>query len=119
MPALPLDRFANWSGDPHELIAYFKEPYLREALYLASPGFESRFEAGERATGRKRRKFLNALTRYFARMCTRPTPLGLQAGVTSGRITDVTALRMGDLRERHTSLDVDYLAASVSAMTAE
>src|SRR5262249_23212888 len=53
------------------------------------------------------------LVRYFTRLCTRSTPLGLFAGCSVGRISEETRLAVADRgqAQRHTRLGIDYLCA--------
>lgn len=95
------------------LCAIVLRPYVREAIFVASPSLHAgidtwmttpRSEAG-RLTER-------SLVRYVSRMASRPTPFGLFAGNTAGTIGETTQLRLADRKtyRRYTRLDGDYLA---------
>ncbi len=57
---------------------------------------------------------------YFMRTASRPTPLGLFAGCTLGRVGVETALELAPLTDyqRHTRPDIDYLRAVVRGLEA-
>ena len=74
-------------------------PEIGRALLVASPALQSGIQHWKSDPDSK--KGLQAertLVRYFTRMCTRPTPFGLFAGCTLGRIskssTDIGSLNL-------------------------
>ncbi len=100
-PLLPVDAFRDWPLDVElgadstetdwqrsieqlgERAATLTEwPDVRTALWLASPGL----------LGRKNEGTDTVLARYLSRMCGRPTPFGLFAGTTIGRVGDETRM---------------------------
>jgi hypothetical protein len=96
------------------LRAVFMRPEVREALFLASPGLEQRFDPWLRESeSTDDPKTERALVRYFARMAARATPFGLFAGCSVGTVGDETRLVLADRSgaSRHTRLDMDYLVA--------
>ncbi len=96
------------------LQALVQRPDVREALFLGSPDLEGSLDVwlrdpdSERGTGIER-----ALVRYLVRMASRPTPFGLFAGVSSGRIGQRTTLTVDgrDRYRRHTRVDTSCLVA--------
>jgi thiopeptide-type bacteriocin biosynthesis protein len=95
------------------LRAWVARPEVREALFVASPSLEESLPAWlSDPEGEKGQKTERALVRYFARMTTRPTPFGLFAGCSIGKLSTATRLRVGALDgyRKHTRLDGDYLA---------
>src|SRR5262249_26975717 len=142
-PLLPFDELLAWSDgleapsagdDPVRLEAacaadrarlllrlraVFHRPEVREALFLASPSLEERFDPWLREpNGPDDPKMERALVRYFARMAGRATPFGLCAGGSVGMVGDGTRLVLGDRAaySRHTRLDMDYLVALTDAL---
>ena len=134
-PLLPFDSFVSWGqlsarADPgpisfeervegdrtaarDRLRQVFDQPELQEALFLASPGlFDSYPCWREQPLSERGQKVERALVRYFARLCTRPTPFGLFAGLTTGRIGVHNRLELGprSAYQRHSRLDADYLS---------
>jgi thiopeptide-type bacteriocin biosynthesis protein len=94
-----------------------ERPELAEALFVASPSLcEEGLPAWRRdPDGKKGRRAEGALVRYLLRLAARPTPFGLFAGCSLGRIDGAAATRLelaprGAYR-RHTRLDMDYLFA--------
>lgn len=97
-------------------------PDVREALFVASPGLEETIERWVlRPDDERGQRTERALSRYFARITTRPTPFGLFAGGSVGTIGGTTELVIeGAARYRRwTSLDVHYLSALIEALTAD
>lgn len=92
---------------------------VREAIYLASPTLDASLDEWLHARDvTTTHKVERGIVRYLLRMATRPTPFGLFAGNTVGRIGDSTHLRLFARREyrRHTRLDAEYLANLLSAL---
>jgi hypothetical protein len=87
-------------------------PEVREAILLASPSLDEqlagRLDHPDHPTSRDTEL---ALYRYLARMCTRPTPFGLFAGLSLGELRAETNIRLQgrDRYARYTRLDNDYL----------
>lgn len=135
-PQLPLEEFlalseslslpqALWDGGDLEsvvatdrklvrarLIKLLERTDIQEALWLASPEFfESLALWKKEPESTKGQKLERALYRYVARMTSRPTPFGLFAGCTVGRIGASTRLQLGPRTEywRHSRLDMEYL----------
>lgn len=108
--ALLLDR-AFIKEHLHE---WFAQPYLREALYLASPELEAQLEPWMacRLDSVKAERVEGSLMRYFARMASRPTPFGLFAGWALGSWGPNSRLEAGHSGQvrRHTRLEMGYLS---------
>ncbi len=89
-----------------------ERPEVREALWLASPEFCESLsiwkKEPESANGQKLER---ALYRYVARMTSRPTPFGLFAGCSLGKIASETRLEIGPRAGywRRSRLDMEYL----------
>jgi class I lanthipeptide synthase len=94
-------------------------PEVREALFVASPDLDQSFEVWRRGPdGDRARRVERALARYFLRMAGRPTPFGLFAGCSTGRIGAETRLRLAarETYRRRTRLDSGYLLALADAL---
>ncbi|HLJ26939.1 MAG TPA: lantibiotic dehydratase [Candidatus Angelobacter sp.] len=89
-----------------------ERPEVKEALWLASPEFCESLsiwkKEPESANGQKLER---ALYRYVARMTSRPTPFGLFAGCSLGKIASETRLEIGPRAGywRRSRLDMEYL----------
>src|SRR5262245_33105060 len=132
-PLLPFDELRAWGdgleaasagGDPARLeTAYatdraclrrrlrtaFLRPEVREALFVASPDLEGRFDLWLRGPDSEAgQKIERALVRYFARMAGRATPFGLFAGCSVGTVGGETRLAFTERARyrRHTRLDM-------------
>src|SRR5581483_6382808 len=141
-PLLPFDELVGWGqgaeaparpDDPEVLArdrarlrerlrAIVERPEVREAIFVASPGLAGAVDAWmadpESTRGAKCER---ALVRYVSRMAGRATPFGLFAGVSTGTISDETALVL-DARGRYrraTRLDAGYLVDVVGGLVAE
>jgi thiopeptide-type bacteriocin biosynthesis protein len=84
-------------------------PEVQEALLMASPELVDRVELVERNEANGRVEL--AVARYLLRMCGRPTPFGLFAGVTLGEVGQVTTIDLAPRADyaRHARLDNDYV----------
>src|SRR5206468_640673 len=104
------------------LHAAMARPEVREALFVASPDLDERFELWTRDPESERgRGIEQALVRYFLRMAGRATPFGLCAGCSVGTIGEATRLALAGRSQwqRHTRLDMDYLAALTDRLAAD
>ena len=125
-PALPRCRYDRWTEQGLSaqtidqelenlrlaLKAQLEDPGVREAIYLASPSLFERLRYWHKDPGsEKGQKAEDAVTRYFTRMTHRPTPFGLFAAVSLGKIGDQTALKADPPAEdrRHSRLDMHFL----------
>lgn len=97
-----------------ELVA---RPEVREALFVASPDLvDSLPRWMKEPDGEKGQRTELSLVRYLHRMCHRPTPFGLFAGHSMGRMGERTCLRVTGRKgyKRATRLDMDYLSGLVA-----
>ena len=141
-PLLPFDELLAWSdgleaastgADPARweadrarlrvrLQTVFKRPEVREALFVASPDLEERFDLWLREPDSEQgQKIERALVRYFARMAGRATPFGLFAGCSVGTLGTQTVLALAERASyrRHTRLDMDYMVLLTDALARE
>jgi len=145
-PALPWDVAADWSdglaavqafarGDDLEgalardvavlrerLIALVRQPEIRAALCVASPNLDARLEpwlAGDESEAA--RSVEPAVVRYLMRMAGRPTPFGLFAGASVGKITSRCDLGVAPRAEHEaqTRLNFDCLFALAERLSAD
>ena len=122
-PIWPLDELDRAARDGG-LGAWVEErmalPGVREAIYLASPSFLDQWDERARRTDDERTRLGLAALRYLQRMASRPTPFGLFAACTLGRIAERTHLELAPVEEtrRHTRLDHDYLDRLAAAFHA-
>ena len=124
-PLLSFNEFLTWGGPStnssseesctqlrKRLEALTADPITREAIFIACPDLIGWIESWKSNPETKRgRNTERALVRYFTRMTGRPTPFGLFAGISVGRIGKETSLDTDGPAEyrRHTRLDFDYL----------
>lgn len=113
--ALALDR-ESLRGRLRSLLA---RPEVREALFLASPDLYNALGAWEAGSGsQKGARVERGLVKYVSRMSGRPTPFGLFAGSSLGRLGDRTRFVVEERasHRRHSRLDFDYLFALADAI---
>ncbi len=94
------------------LLEVEERPEVKESLWLASPEFYEALTTWKNKPGcTKGQRLERALYRYVARMASRPTPFGLFAGCSLGKIAAQTRLQIGPRHEywRHSRLDMEYL----------
>lgn len=126
-PLLPLNVLEQFDGLAHaqlnqRLKIIFSDPYLQEAIYIASPELYQEFEKwqeGKLADGKEVNKLLLSLFRYVLRMSSRCTPYGLFAGCALGEVAENTGISLGDPVEhkKHCRLDMNYVAELSSAIS--
>jgi thiopeptide-type bacteriocin biosynthesis protein len=88
-------------------------PEIREALWLASPDLFSTLPIWEKQPeSDKGQKLEHSLYRYIARMSSRPTPFGLFAACSVGKIGAERCLEVGPRSQywRRSRLDMEYLS---------
>lgn len=142
-PLLAMDLFQQWSegfaemgrGDcvssdefveqrrvlADRLVQVCKQPVVGEALQLSSSDLAAAFSKWTSSPrDRLEPRLERSLVRYFTRMTTRPTPLGMLAGWTVGTVGNLTELRLDPLStyKRKTSLDPEFIS-DVAARLAE
>jgi thiopeptide-type bacteriocin biosynthesis protein len=108
-PALPVSSLTGLraefaSGKPIHDCALLKDDYVREALFLASRNLYCRSLEGDAADDGR---LGLSLARYVYRMAGRPTPFGLFAGVTTGKIGTNLSLRVGSLEQARRVCRID------------
>lgn len=120
-PRLPLDVLYRFNervnGQPElfeaELVRFFSQPEMLEAIYVASPELHDSFTGlieGRVKTGVH--KLLKTLYKYLVRMTSRSTPYGLFAGCSLGEIGRETHIEFDEIRpyQEHARLDMNYVA---------
>ncbi len=120
-PRLPLDvlyAFNERAGNrpelfERELIRFFSQSSMLEALYVASPELYNSFTGlieGKVRTGVD--KLLKTLYKYLVRMTSRSTPYGLFAGCAAGELGQETCIAFDETEpfRKHVRLDMNYVA---------
>lgn len=130
-PLYPIEQFFNWTKlvDEHpednkewlkkSLQEFYRQPIVKEALYIASPDLHEQLllwldDKIEKAD--KREKTELSLAKYMIRMCTRCTPYGLFASCSLGEINDNTSIELNNRSSiiRHGRIDMDYAGQALS-----
>ena len=124
-PLFSLDEYLNLCKNriikPSEILQLYKNPILKEAIYLTSPELYKEFkkwEIGE-LSANKTNRLANSLLKYYSRITSRCTPFGLFAGCSAGKFKDITNINLVALKDhqRHTRLDMDYLVNLTNALS--
>ncbi|WP_188133777.1 lantibiotic dehydratase [Chitinophaga sp. CF418] len=119
-PLLPVDFLTRFLQLPYAALAdeikqTFTDPYLAEAIYIASPELSNelrKWQQGQLTGEKDVNKLVLSLLRYLLRMSTRCTPYGLFAGCATGAFDISTAVHL-DERQKHRKycrLDMNYVA---------
>ncbi|RYU82782.1 lantibiotic dehydratase [Hymenobacter persicinus] len=113
-PALPYGTIDELTSE--KLRALCDDPYVREAIFVASPDLFAVFEQwrqGALTDPKDLDRLELTVAKYLLRMSYRSTPFGLFAGVSRGDLTAGTDLQLvGPAQyEKHVRLDMDYLCA--------
>jgi lantibiotic biosynthesis protein len=112
-PLLPFETIVDWSAAgpddaalTESLLAIARRPEIVEALELASDAL-----AAELRQPQPPRRVLLALARYVVRAAARPTPFGLFAGYSLGRVGEATALELPPAAayQRRTELGIESI----------
>ena len=101
------------------LAALLRQPEVNEALFVASPSLHECLGLWQREPESERgEKIERSVVRYLLRMVGRPTPFGLFAGCSVGKLGERTRLRLGPRAayQRHTRLDMDYACLLAEAL---
>lgn len=118
-PLLPIHHFEQLQSEKSLealLKEYMSDPCILEAIAVASP---SLFHAIKHFSGdwpkKKKQQVLTSLLRYLLRMTTRSTPFGMFAGMTVGKLTNLTDLKLKSYLEhnKRTRPDMEWLLAFV------
>jgi len=126
-PQLPLDVFYEFNervnNQPElfeqEIIRFFSQPAILEAIYVASPELYDSFTGlleGRVKTGVD--KLLNTLYKYLVRMTSRSTPYGLFAGCAPGELGERTSIEFDENAPSytHARLDMNYVAEMAAGL---
>ncbi|WP_165423048.1 lantibiotic dehydratase [Ktedonosporobacter rubrisoli] len=111
-------RLASISQQSYDVLARLVEcPAIEQALFVASSDIAAGIEcikSGDHTSRRARQAFAG-IFRYLVRMCTRPTPFGLFAGVAIGSLGDVTTAQLGisSLARIRTRPDMSWLLSLI------
>ena len=102
--------------DESELKVICKSLAIQEALFLASPSFyyeTLKWLENKLPNRKEEEKVIQGVLRYLARMCTRCTPFGLFAGITTGSIGEKTEIMLSPHKEDnlYIRLDMNYICA--------
>lgn len=116
-----LEAFSEQRTNTIKILSDWMEvPGVKEALYIASPSVFSRLDNWmENPTHDE--KFNRTLIKYMIRMCSRPTPFGLFAGVSLGTISNSTRLLVGDYLDdkRKTRFDIVFLSQFLTLLNSQ
>ncbi|MGE0078310.1 MAG: lantibiotic dehydratase family protein [Bacteroidales bacterium] len=87
--------------------------YFLESLYIASPDLYhqiERYSNGE-INDKLSKKMEISIYKYFSRLCTRSTPFGLFAGISTGSFGEQAKFKLSETRRRVTRLDMNYVCS--------
>lgn len=119
-PLLPVDFLTRFLQLPYAALAdeikqTFTDPYLAEAIYIASPELSNelrKWQQGSLTAEKDVNKLVLSLFRYLLRMSSRCTPYGLFAGCATGTFDLLTAIHPEALPQhrKYCRLDMNYVA---------
>ena len=117
LAALGTDR----AGFEEGLRALLARSEVRDALRLASPDLDEHLRPWLDGEAPAEPKLVRAGLRYAARMCARPTPFGLMAGMTLGELGSTTQLELAPLSEarRRTTIEPNFVTALAEELSGD
>jgi hypothetical protein len=101
------------------LRALIDDPLVREAICVSSSSLAStldKISQGRLPGTSQLERAVFATTRYLLRMCTRPTPFGLLAGVAIGTFDNEAKVRIGGEHTKSVEVDAGRLSALVEEL---
>ena len=116
----PFEVIAAWTAASTSVLrarqhlrSLIADPVVREAVFVASPSLSTALATEPALASEAPSAPERAVARYVGRMCSRATPFGLFAAVTTGAIAEGTRLALADDAriERRTRLDSSYVYA--------
>lgn len=117
VPAYPINFYKNltkgFSITSKAVKELLSDSQTKEALYLASPELFSEIEKWSNQENYpiyKAEKIKFSVLKYLIRMSTRCTPFGLFAACGSGRLSNLTQIKIGNHFYRKTRLDMQFVA---------
>lgn len=133
VPLLPLQRyldaFSSQRAEQHQACADDRQfgclesaarlPMFDEAVAVASPSLHAAMlRVGKEKEPRKARQTALAISRYFARMTSRPTPFGIFSGVMVGDFDEATNVELGgsSAHRKRTRADMGWLMRLVHGL---
>ncbi|ELR73138.1 Lanthionine biosynthesis protein LanB [Fulvivirga imtechensis AK7] len=121
LPFQALNEIAQKPFNKETISALWKDPVIKEAIFIASHSLYKEVEEYLRFEGdnyKKEEKLKHSLFKYLTRMSTRCTPFGLLAGISEGEISNTTDLRLisREHYKRFVRLDMNYLLSFVNAL---
>lgn len=118
-PTLPVETFHQWTADGRDrerlragLRRFVEDPFVAEALFIASPSLSSCLRYWyDDPTCKRGRRIERSLVSYLGRMSTRSTPFGLFSGCATGSIGNESELSLAgrDEHRRIVRFDKAYL----------
>ncbi|EGK09730.1 lantibiotic biosynthesis protein [Desmospora sp. 8437] len=121
-PIRPINDFLNLNTGQlfkSHLSSWLDSDVVKEAILVASPRlFEALPRLGDQKNKRKSDQVASSLLRYYSRMSTRPTPFGLFAGITAGRLSDqsVVSVEKESKHKKRTRPDMEWLLRVVHGL---
>lgn len=119
-PLKPRNYFKNFLTKSNEtgklLNGIINDNVIKEAFYLASPNLYSKIiklSEGKITNKKEIDKLEQSVFKYISRMSSRSTPFGLFAGVSFGKISDYTNIKLPNISDnkRNLRLDMNYLVS--------
>ena len=127
-PLLPLNFYFDLTQGKsisiEKLKSAWKNPIIKEAIFLASPELFEVVEnllTGKITDSKKIHKLQNSLLKYLSRMSSRCTPFGLFAGCSIGTFSDKTHIELEPCQKnsRQTRFDMNFLVAFSQKLSKE
>jgi hypothetical protein len=103
-----------------DLKVQFRNPIIKEAIFLASPVLFrelKKWETGEILDEKSIKKIRISFLKYLSRLSSRPTPFGLFAGTSLGKIEGIDAKIIINLKHsRNTRLDMNVTGLVIESI---
>ncbi len=111
--------YQNQQQAKENIIALSQKELFKDIIGTTSPSLQYALERFETDTDPGKRKIINqSFTKYLIRMSTRPTPFGLLAGLSAGKLGNNTGIKLNsiDSHLKRARPDMEWLMGVINSL---
>lgn len=116
LPQYPVEKLFGLLHNSNLIESEMRDPFIREAIYLASPLLEREIQkliSGQIESEKKANRIKNSFLKYYTRFCSRCTPYGTFATCSCAKIENETIWEIDREIQRHIRFDTYFLSEFV------